>query len=205
MSFGGKVAPALPYAYTQNVYILKRQALSLLGARSRMYDANGNLLFYCERKAFKLKEDIRVYADEARQTLMLSIRARSIIDFGATYDVTDARSNETVGAMRRKGMKSILRDEWEFLGPGDESVGRLVEDNAFIALMRRTVNLVSLFAPQSYTIEIRGQRVGLISQNFNPLTLHYRVDLTGDPGGMLDRRMAVAAAILLLNIEGRQS
>lgn len=194
----------VPYAYAQSVYQVKRKALSLTGRKSRIYDASGNLLFYCERAMFKLKEDIRIYGDEAKQNEMLAIRARSVLDFGATYDVTDSKTGQTIGALRRKGMKSIVRDEWLVLGAGDQEVGRLQEDNAVVAMMRRVVDLVSLIVPQSYTVEMHGQVVGTMRQNWNPLTLHYTIDLSSDTRGLLDRRLAVAAAILLLNIEGRQ-
>lgn len=196
-------APAIP-GFSQHRYILKRNAFSLMGRKSRMFDEQGNLLFYCERKAFKLKEEIRVFADESKTREMLLIKARSVFDFGATYDVTDATSRQVVGALRRKGMKSILRDEWEILAAGDQAIGKVSEDNAVVALLRRFVDIVSLVLPQSYHIEVYGQPIGAIKQNFNPFTLHYTMDLTGDTRGALDRRLAVALAILLLNVEGRQ-
>jgi len=45
-------------------------------------------------KKFKLKEDIRVYADENKNNEVLSLQARSIIDFSAAYDVYNTATHE---------------------------------------------------------------------------------------------------------------
>jgi hypothetical protein len=192
------------FAYRQNVYVLKRKLFSLLGARASIFDARGTLLFYCKRKALKLREDIRIYADESTSREMLLVRARGVFDVGATYDVVDARTGEAVGALRRKGLKSLLRDEWHILGPGDRQLGSILEDSSLLAILRRVSDTMSLLSPQSYSIEVLGQPAGTIRQNRNPFTLQYVMDLSADASGSLDRRLAVAAAILLLNVEGRQ-
>ena len=95
-------------------YLLKRQAISLAG-KFRFYDPMGNLVMFSEQKMFKLREDIRVYSDESKTQEVLSIKARQIMDFSASYDVVDTAMNEMVGALRRQGLRSILRDDWEVL------------------------------------------------------------------------------------------
>jgi hypothetical protein len=185
-------------------YVIKRKMWSLLGARSSVFDESGNLLCFSKRKALKIKEDIRIYSDEAMTTELLVVRARSVFDFGATYDVVDSRTGQAVGALRRKGLKSILRDEWHILGGGDQQIGTILEDSSLLAVLRRVHDLVTLLSPQNYSVQLHGQQIGSIQQNRNPFTLHYVMDLSGDPQGSLDRRLAIAAALLLVNVEGRQ-
>lgn len=192
------------YAYGQSTYVIKRKVFSLLGARASIFDTSGALLFFCKRKKLRLKEDIRIYADESMQREMLLIRARGVLDFGMTYDVVDARTQQPVGALRRKGLKSILRDEWHILAEGDRQIGTILEESSVLAVLRRLSNLVTLVSPQSYTIELSGRAVGSIAQNRNPFTLQYVMDLSGDANRSLDRRLAIAAAVLLVNVEGRQ-
>jgi len=93
----------------QSTYVAKQALLSLFGNTFRLFNADGSLAFYVKKKAFKLKEDIVIYADEGEKEPMLRIKARSIMDISATYDITDAVTGESLGAMRRKGLKSILR------------------------------------------------------------------------------------------------
>jgi uncharacterized protein YxjI len=106
-------------------YLLKRQAIALTG-RFRVYDPMGNLVLFSEQKMFRLREDIRVYSDENKTQEVLSIKARQIVDFSAAYDVVDAAYNQKVGALRRKGLSSILRDEWQVLDVNDNLVGNLL-------------------------------------------------------------------------------
>lgn len=129
------------------------------------------------------------------------IKARQIIDFSAAYDVVDSATGQRVGALRRKGLASILRDEWEILDAGDNMLGILFEDSMGMALLRR---FLSNLIPQNYDITIGANRVADLKQNFNPFTYELGLDFSMDPNHILDRRMGIAAGILLAAVEGRQ-
>jgi len=187
-------------AFDHNQYVLKRQFLAL-GGKFRVYAPNEQLVLYVEQKLFKLREDIRVYSDETKSQEVLTIKARQIIDFSAAYDVVDSATGQKVGAMRRKGLASMLRDEWEVLDVNDNVVGRLFEDSMGMALLRRFLaNLI----PQNYDLFIGETRVADYRQNFNPFTYALNIDFSMDAGRQLDRRLGLAASILLAAIEGKQ-
>jgi uncharacterized protein YxjI len=183
-------------------YLLKRQVFALAG-KFRYYDPLGNLVMFSEQKMFKLREDIRVFADEGKSQEVLQIKARQIIDFSAAYDVIDSAYNQKVGTLRRRGMKSILRDEWEVLDVNDQAVGMLFEDSMGMAMLRRL--LLGSLLPQNYDITVRDQRVADLKQRFNPFRYELDVDFSFDPAKTLDRRVGLAAGILLAAIEGKQS
>jgi uncharacterized protein YxjI len=183
-------------------YLLKRQALALTG-KFRFYDPMGNLVMFSEQKMFKLREDIRVYADESKTREVLNIKARQIIDFSAAYDVVDAELNQKVGALRRRGLRSILRDEWEVLDSNDNIIGLLFEDSVALALLRRL--LLGALLPQNYDMTMGDTRVADLRQNFNPIRYELNLDFTMDPTARLDRRLGIAAGILLAAVEGKQS
>lgn len=188
-----------PFSLDQ--YWARRKVLTAFTPKFHIYDPMENLVAYVEQKAFKLKEDITVFADEQKQWPLLNIKARHIVDFSAAYDVMDVTRGEKVGALRRKGFKSLLRDEWLLLNAVDQEIGRIQEDSALLATLRRFLtNLI----PQRYHVRLDGQEAGTIQQNFNPFVLKLQVDLSRDPGRRLDRRLALAAVVLLLAIEGRQ-
>jgi uncharacterized protein YxjI len=183
-------------------YLLKRQAIALTG-RFRFYDPSGNLVLFSEQKMFKLREDIRVYADEGKTQEVLSVKARQIIDFSAAYDVVDTAMNQKVGTLRRKGWSSMVRDEWEVLDANDKPIGVLFEDSVGMALLRRF--LLGSWLPQNYDITLGGMRVADLKQNFNLFRYELNLDFTMDPSQKLDRRLGIAAGILLAAVEGRQS
>jgi uncharacterized protein YxjI len=187
-------------AFSYNQYLLKRQVLALTG-KVRIYNPSGELVLYSQQKMFRLREDIRVFSDENQTKELLHIQARQIIDFSAAYDVIDKSTDQKVGVLRRKGMRSLLRDEWEVLDAFDSPVGILMEDNMTLALVRR---FLTGLVPQNYDLLINDQRALDLKQRFN--IFRYEMDLTFESGlARLDRRLGIAAGILLAIIEGRQS
>ena len=188
--------------FQYNRYLLKRQVFALTG-KFRYYDPMENLVMYVEQKMFKLREDIRVFSDENKSQEVLQIKARQIIDFSAVYDVIDSALNQKVGTLRRKGMRSILRDEWEVLDARDQVIGKLFEDSMELAMLRRI--LLGNLLPQNYDINFGEQRVADLKQRFNLFRYEMDVDFSFDPAKTLDRCVGLAAGILLAAIEGRQN
>ena len=188
-------------AFSYDRYVLKRQVFALTG-KFRFYEPNGGMVLFSEQKMFKLREDIRVYTEEGKSQEILMIKARQIVDFSAAYDVIDTATGQKVGALRRKGLASLLRDEWEILDVTDNPIGRLFEDSMGLALVRR---FLTGLVPQNYDITIGTERVADLKQNFNPFSYHLNLDFSMDISRRLDRRVGLAAGILLAAIEGRQS
>ena len=182
-------------------YLLRRKVFKLFGGAFHIYNPQGEVVFYAKMKAFKLKEDIRLYTGEDMQAEVLVIRARKIIDFSSAYDVVDASTNEKVGALKRKGLKSIIRDEWILMDAADREIGLIQEDSTLLALVRRFLtNLV----PQSYQATMNGMPVCTVKQKFNPFVFKLTIDFSPDFNRALDRRLGIAAGLLLSAVEGRQ-
>ncbi len=192
------VSPKLEHSH----YTIRRKILTIFGAKFHVFDPSGNVVMFIKQKAFKLKEDIRVYTDESMAHEMLSIRARSIIDFSAAYDVVDS-DGVKIGALRRRGMRSIVRDSWEFLDVNDQPIGQLEEDSTAMALARRLLG--SLLIPQTFYLRRGEYDLVQYKQFFNPFVLKYRVDILPDAHEFIDPLLVVAGGILLAAIEGRQS
>jgi uncharacterized protein YxjI len=189
-------------AFQHNQYLLKRQVFALAG-KFRVYDPAENLVLFSEQKMFRLREDIRVYSDESKTQELLTIKARQIIDFSAAYDVMDSATGEKVGVLRRKGWRSLLRDEWEVLDANDQLRGLLFEDTIGLALLRRF--LLGSLLPQNYDLTFGDVRVADLRQRFNLFRYELDLDFNMDTSSMLDRRIGIAAGILLATIEGKQS
>ncbi len=85
--------------FTHDVYTIRRKVLSFMGAKFHIYDDAENMVMYSKLKAFKLKEDIRLYTDESMATELITIKATKILDISSAYNVIDAISGEKVGAM----------------------------------------------------------------------------------------------------------
>jgi uncharacterized protein YxjI len=187
--------------FSHSTYLIRRKIFKVFGGAFHIYGPTGQLAFYSRLKAFKLKEDIRLYTGEDMKTEALVIKARQVLDISATYDVIDPSTNQEVGALKRKGLKSILKDEWIFMDTNDREIGYVKEDSTVLALVRRFLtNLI----PQTYHGDIDGSQVCTFKQNFNPFVMKITADFSPDINGLLDRRLGIAAAVLLSAIEGRQ-
>ncbi len=187
--------------YQSGQYYLKRQVLALTGIL-RIYNPQEQLVLFCQQKMFRLREDIRVYADETKARELLNIQARQIIDFSASYDVFDSQYTTKLGGLRRRGFRSLLQDEWEVFDSQDKPVGVLKEDSLRYALLRRL--LLGSVLPQNYDLLIGDERVADYKQRFNLFRYELDIDFRMDPTGKLDPRLGLAAAVLLAIIEGKQ-
>jgi hypothetical protein len=181
-------------------YTIRRKFFKLFGASFRVLDPNDKVVAFSKQQAFRLKEDIRVYSDETMRETILTIQSRQIIDFSAAYDVVAAREQRKVGALRRKGWSSLLRDSWELLDENDRLIGKISEDSKVRALLRR---LLSNLIPQTFHLHDTSGRSGATFRvHFNPFL--YRMTVSRNEGSATDARLVFAAAVLLCAIEGRQ-
>lgn len=184
-----------------NNYTVRKKLFTFMGDAFHIFDPDGNVVFYSKLKPFKLKEDIRIYAGEDFKTEILSIKARRIIDFASAYDVIDSETGGKIAVLKRKGIKSMLRDEWIIMDSADKEIGIIKEDSMMLAMIRRfLLNLI----PQGFTAQLYGKPVCRFRQNFNPFILKINVDFSEDMANIFDKRIGLAAALLLGAIEGRQ-
>lgn len=70
----------------------------------------------------------------------------------------------------------------------------------FALIRRYLTNII----PQKFNFKVGDSTVGLVKQTWNPFLPQMRVDFTADAAGKLDRRLGLAAVVLLQVIEGRQ-
>ena len=189
-----------------DTYLIRKKVLKILGEAFHIYtdDSQTELLGYCELKAFKLKEDIRIYTDEKKTTELISIKARSILDFSAGYDVVDAQSGSSLGTFKRKGMKSLFKDTYILLDQQDQEYAELSEDSGLLGLIRRFVPFANILIPQIF--HLRGNDDGgsvEYTQKMNPIV--QRLTVTGAQSGGFDPRVVLAGGMLLAAIEGKQN
>jgi hypothetical protein len=181
---------------TQHQFVAKKALFSFLGNTFRIFDPAGGLQYYIKQKAFRLREEINVFADEAQTQKRLTISAHGIGDFSGGYDIVDATSGEKLGIGKRNGFKSLFKDEWSILDADGADLGKVVEVGGFMILLRKFLKII----PQKYEVQFHGAAVGTIHQHFNPFQLAYDVKFTEGSG--FDTRLGVGMVVLLLAIEG---
>ncbi len=183
-------------------YTIRQQILRIFGAGFFIFDAQGVEVGYCAQKAFKLKEDLRVYTNRSRETELFRMRARSIIDFGTTYDILTP-AGDRMGSLRRRGMKSMLRDEWEVLNHEEVKVGTLLEDSGSLALLRRLGDVWSTMLPQSMHLRLDdGTEIARYRTHFNPFVYRLGISVLAEDDEV-DDLVILGAGCLFAAIDGR--
>jgi len=115
-------------------------SFKILALASQIYirDANGNLIGYVKQKLMKLKEDINVFADEGMTQQRFNIKADRVIDFSAKYNFTDSTGN-FLGSIKRQGMKSIFKANYQICDASDKQVMEIHEENGWVKVIDAVV------------------------------------------------------------------
>ncbi len=173
------------HTFGQDRYLMVQKMFSI-GKKYYVKDGAGNDLLYARMEKFKLKPKIFIYSDDSQGEQLLAIAPRNILDFNATYDVIDSKSSTLIGSLKREGLHSVFQNKWNILDANGNVIGSARESGA-MAIFRRLVMKWKL----DFEIELGGLRIGSLTRSI-AIGDRYTLDLSGDPGKKLDRRLAVA-------------
>jgi uncharacterized protein YxjI len=166
----------------------------------------GGPVAFVRQKRMALKEDIGFYGDEAETQLHFRIKARSMIEIGGRYDVTDGAGTR-IGVLEKVFGKSLLRSTWRILDANEQEVAMAQERSVPMAILRRLIDFVPdvggfIPIPYNFDILVDGTAAGRMDRKFQ-LRDRYVLDLADDPERRIDRRLAIALAIGLDTLQNR--
>jgi hypothetical protein len=168
-----------------------------LGIRTRynVYEGDAADPFLTsKKKSFKLKEDFR-FSDPETGEDVFRVRADSVLDISAAYDIVDERTGERVGSVKRSAM-SMFKHEYQLLDADGNLVGTVSEDNWLMAFLRRQL---STLIPFTYSVDSpEGAELAEISERFS-FRDKYDIDIESDD---VDPRLLVVGAVVIDAIEG---
>jgi uncharacterized protein YxjI len=180
---------------TQSHYIIRRKFWSFLERVFRVFTGDGQLIMYIQHPLLKLREEFMVYADEARTRPLLRVKSQQVIAINFSYVVSDAQTGEVLGAVQKKGLRSIIRDKFIILDPQGNEIGYAEEQGA--SLLRRFFPILT----SKHAIFVGGHQVAYIRQLFRFFTKEFTVDT--QPSSV-DPRFVLAVALLALIAEARR-
>lgn len=129
----------------------------------RVTDANGQLIAYVKQKAFKLREDITIFADEAQTRPLYRINANRILDFNASYTITTP-DGQPIGSVYRPGARSIWKAQYTISDAGGNEIGLVHEENAWVKVIDALAGelpvigmFTGYFFNPAYFVDLRGQ------------------------------------------------
>lgn len=179
---------AAPFGFGH--YTIKRPFLTLFGRKFHVFGPDGQQVMYVKHKILTFKDEWNIFSDESESNALLRVKARQAIGLNIITDVFDAKSGEKVGAVRNKGLKSIVRDSWEVLDTNDNVVGQFGEDSN--ALLRRFIPVLL----GHWHMEIGGSSVAKVDQVFRFFTKEFTLAISEQR--KVDPRLVIGCAMLAL-------
>jgi hypothetical protein len=167
----------------------------------------GPLIAAAQQKRLAFKERVTFHADEERTQPVFGFKARSSMDFGTTYDVTDADGRQ-IGWFKKEFRKSLTRSTWRMGTPALELESVGTERSGAVALIRRIWNLVleDVPSPWRFHFDFRTPDGTIVMSSDRRRALRdvYDLELPATPSGTrVDWRLGAAMAVALDALQSR--
>ncbi len=182
-----------------------RQRITFMVNRYEVWaaDAAGNptaMVAFAEQKRLAFREQVTLFTDDSKTTVLAGFKARQVIDLGATYDVTDA-TGRPIGLFRKDFARSLLRSTWHVEQPGVAAMSG-EERSMVVAILRRFTDIS--FLPYHFDFTdgapgVVGSPAFSVEKKWG-ITDKYVVRIANP---QLDRRVVIAMAVALDALQSR--
>jgi hypothetical protein len=192
----GKASAASPItaAAFQQDHFYARQTRTSWSPRLYFQDDRGNTLAFVRSLSCEYSRDIRVFTDPTLSFELLSIKPVVHSGDADQFTVTDCLTRELAGTICHRHPARELRQEWSLHSPAAEEVTVIQENSALLSILR---HYLTELIPQSYTFYVGSCAVGAAAPG-NMVWAHgMEIDLTQDHGKLIDRRLLLAAIVLI--------
>ena len=116
-----------------NFPLVARFKVLAIASQISVTDASGTLIYYVRQKAFKLKEAVTVFRDEAQTQPVFKVEADRILDVSARYRI-EAAGGAEIGVLQRHGMRSFWRTHYD-IERGGHAALTIHEENPWIKVL----------------------------------------------------------------------
>lgn len=190
-----------------------RQRITMMVNRYEFHEvrpdgSEGRLFGFAEQKRLALKEQVTIYTDAGKSQVICAFKARSVLDFGAGYDVTDG-AGQQIGWFKKEFGQSLLRSTWR-LGSSGGLTATGTERRAAVALVRRVWDLIPIIGeipvPFLFHFDFTDPNGRSVMSSTKRMALRdsYLVELPQNQAGHgLDVRVAMAMSVALDALQGR--
>jgi hypothetical protein len=179
------------------------------GPQIYVRDAAGRDVLFVHQKAFKLKEDVAVYADSSKNRELYRIKADRIIDFSARYHFTDSTNGMDIGSVKREGMKSMFKSSYNIYD-GETITHHLKEDNPWIKFLDALVSSIEIigmftgyFLNPTYTVYRSGAETPVLHLKKLPSFLEgaFSIERVGEPSSEMEETRLLLSLMMITLLE----
>src|SRR5690606_196006 len=172
-------------------------------------DANDQFVYYVKQKVFKLKEAVTVFSDDRQTQPLYRIEADRILDISAQYQISDA-SGRAIGAVRRRGMRSLWKAHYEIYRDG-ELLFESREENPWLRLADGFFGEIPIsgvlsgyvFHP-AYNVTRKSDEALVLRAIKQPAFFESSYRLEANPERLTDAQELVVLSVLMMLLLERQ-
>ena len=172
----------------------------------RVTDASGQLVAYVKQKAFKLREDVTIFADEEQSRPLYRIIANRILDFNANYTIATPEG-QPIGSVYRPGARSIWKAEYTISDVAGNQIAVIREENAWVKVIDALAGelpfigmFTGYFFNPAYFVDVRGQNALYLKKEPAFLEGKFRLDKRAD-FSEADEGLLIAGSLMALMLE----
>jgi uncharacterized protein YxjI len=199
---GPEKAAASPLhpAFMLKEYIIDKNWARLFGSGLSVTNSDGEKVMQADEKPFRMKDEYTLYDGKEKKEPFLSIKEKGRIDEMSTFDIFDPKSSQLVGSVKRHMMRSNIQTTWSILSGEGKVIGTLKEKSIKKALLARALGP---WVARNYTVATSDDKeAATIVESRNPFSWKMKMKVSDEPTP-IDKRLLVAAGILLANVDGR--
>ncbi len=145
---------------------------------------------------------IRVFADEAQQQELFTIKANKIIDWSATYNIVRSDGGP-LGAVKRQGMKSLWKATYDIVDASGNAVGLIHEENPILKVadaLAGEIPFLNMLINPAYLVDLRGQTVLYLKKQPAFFEGKFTLEQRGQFGNE-DEKLLLCSIIMALMLE----
>lgn len=172
-------------------------------------DSKEEEVCYVKQKAFKLKENVKVFTDSSMTSLLCQIQADSVIDYNVAYDL-NSPDGVNFGEIRRKGRKSIFKAHYEILKDGELDMS-INEENPMAKVFDTLLGEIPilgfftgyLFHPSYLVTKNDGTPVLRVKKKASAIERRFSIEKIGEIDPEDEVRVLISLMMMLVREGGR--
>jgi hypothetical protein len=180
--------------FTANNFVVKRKGIS--DNKFRIFSPQGELLLYVEEKinwSGPFTVTMRFFTDEKKTQELLHAQGGVNNVYANFMEVFDSVTGEKIGGVGGD-WKNFFEDAWGIVDVKNEMVSKLQEVSTRRAILHE---LTDGLIPQRFNFLFDKEPVGELRQKPVLFGAQLIVDFSNDTGNRLDRRLGLAAAVVV--------
>lgn len=95
-------------------------------------DTHEQPVLYVRQKILNLREDVRIFRDDSKTNEVFRISADRIIDIGARYSFFDSQTDQPLGSIKQRGLKTIWQAHYDLEDTAGKVTHAITEDNPWV-------------------------------------------------------------------------